>query len=394
VPSSLDEILRPRFEKLGVAATRLAWAAHLDGLDKGTLSRILNGSMPLTADRALKWAHLLLPDESPEVPEAFASRLLEAAQQAIQPLTVTEFFEDMLARGGAVSAERIKELFKALQLPGITRVLICCEYRDLPRAAPDARYEYLAKSVGQAIAAGISFAMFQPFGEEIPLPLDEQPDRPALNAALYMMQIKTKCIDAYKLFRNQAMMSLEKRDEDGLEKPATLNILKKEGEKIIEHEEQIDVLRERINTSSNENYSSNDILISSRLQLYERSKAGKAHLGSGFQSRMFYIRYTTEGVNHARIMQWVSTPNKDLLIYRGQNEIMPDALKDSFYPIPHFFDSPVGRIPSRIDDSDDGGPGVRNYLKQRPGGEGLPVVKGWEGPPVVEDAISVWKPYD
>lgn len=365
----------------------MAWAAQLDGLDKGTLSRILNGSMPLSADRARKWAHLLFPDEPPEVPDAFAARLLEAAQQAVQPLGVAEFFEDMLARGGVVSAERIKELFKALQLPGMTKVLICCEYRDLPRAAPDARYEYLAESVGQAIAAGISFAMFQPFGEDIPLPLDGEPDRPALNAALYMTQIKTKCIDAYNLFRNQAMIALANRDKVGMKKPSTLNILKKDGERVIEHKESMAVLLKKASKARGGNYSSNDLLISSRLQLYARSDGGNAHLGAGFQSRMFYIRYTTEadGVNHARIMQWVSTPNKDLLIYRGQNEITPDALKDSFYPIPHFFDSPVGRIPLKIDDSDDKGLGVRNYLKQRPGGEGLPAVKG---------SISVWKPHD
>jgi hypothetical protein len=130
-----------------------------------------------------------------------------------------------------------------------------------------------------------------------------------------------------------------------------------------------------------------------------RSDEAYPYLGSGFQARMFYIRYTTkdDGENHSRILQWVSSPREDLLIYRGQNEIHPDALKDSFYPIPHFFDS-VGRLPLKIDDSDKGGPGVRKYLKHKPGGEGLPEVevKAPKGKQLPENlrAKSIWTGYD
>lgn len=383
--TALEELLRVRFDEKGVASTRQAWAAFLGNLDKGTFSRILNGSLPLTKQRARKWAEFLFNDDSDQA-AAFSRRLYEAAQESPSALSVSGFFEDMLARGGVIPAERITELFEALQSSDLERVLICCEYRDLPRAAPDARYEYLANCVGEAIAAGVSFAMFQPFGEEIPLPLDNEPNRAALNAAIYMTQVKTKCIDAYKLFQSRALDALRDRDAKALPRPSTLKILDAGNAKAPERDEGIEKVC-RLMAELEKNLSPDELLISSRLKLYARSIQGMPYLGSGFQGRMFYIRYTTvaDGINHARIMQWVSTPKQDLLVYRGQNEITPDALKDSFYPIPHFFDSPAARLPLKIDDSDDYGPGVRNYLKQRPGGEGLPVV---------DNAISIWRPYD
>jgi hypothetical protein len=190
-----------------------------------------------------------------------------------------------------------------------------------------------------------------------------------------MMQVRTKCIDAYKLFYNKAISALSNFDT-----PKTLKRLRvgTNGD-IITKEISIHALARRMNKSPDE------VVVASRLQLYARSTDGKAYLGSGFQSRMFYIRYTTpDEINHARIMQWVSAPQRDFLVYRGQNEILPDALKDSFYPIPHFFDSPVGRLPFKLDDSHYGGPGVRKYLKNRPGGEGLPAA----------ESLGLWDPYD
>jgi hypothetical protein len=411
VRSPLSDLLHQPFENLRVGPTRIAWSKKLE-VDQATLSRVLNGDMTLTPKRAADWAAVLFRNDAATA-AAFAEQMLaaaretqelrqrvreaassgvattpanevervsEASEQVPRALSVSEFFEDIVDNGGGVTdARRITELLSALQSEDLQNVLICCEYRDLPRAGPDARYEYVATAVGNAIAAGVSFAMFQPFGGDIPLPSDDKPDTPALNAAIYMTQIRTKCIDAYKLFRDEAIAAFAKTNV--VKKPDALMILKEDGARIEAERVLITSLCQQLNASVD------DILISSRLQLYTRSPNGGAHLGSGFQARMFYIRYTTKAdhINHVRIMQWVSTPRRDLLVYRGQEEVTPDALKDSFYPIPHFFDSPVGRIPFKIDDKDHGGPGVRKYLKDKPGGEGLPAVKG---------AKSVWDPYD
>lgn len=324
--SSLEELLRVRFDELGVDPTQQAWAEKLGKLDKGTFSRILAGTLTLTEKRARKWADLLYPGE-PEKAAMFSRRLFESARESPSELNVSEFFEDMVARGGVVPADRMDELLKALVSPDLQNVLVCCEYRDLPRAAPDTRYENLASALGRAIAEGVHFAMFQPFGRTVPLPTQTQDKpTPALNAALYMLQIKTKCIDGFEAFRAEALGAL-KQDKDREKK------------------------------------------VLDRLNLYERG--GEAFLGSGFQGKLFYIRYSTaDGIRHERILQWLSTPLRDVLVYRGQREITPEAVRDSFYPIPHFFDA-FQRLPHAKEDGS-----VRRRLKERPGGAGLPGIHG------------------
>jgi hypothetical protein len=344
VPSTLDEILRQRFDELGVESTQLAWAEYLGKLDKGTLSRILSGGMPLTPRRARKWAGFLF-DGLPSAAESFAQRMLDAAQQAVPTPSVSGFFENMVDRGGVVPADRILELLAALQAPGIDKVLICCEYRDLPRATPDSKYEDLAAPLGQAIANGVHFAMFQPFGVRIPLPREAGKEpAPALNAATYMLQVQTKCIDGYEAFRAEALKTKLKGDPDQAPKKFLAEARS---------------------------------LVSGRVNLYERK--GHAYLGSGFQAKLFYIRYTTDdgdgsSTRHERIMQWVSTPKRDVLVYRGQREITPDAIRDSFYPVAHFFDA-EGRLPNRGDGD------VHVTLRAKPGGTGLP------------KTYDVWEPY-
>lgn len=323
----LEELLRARFDELGVEPTHAAWIERLGGLDKGTFSRILRGALPLTQRRAKVWAHHLYAGDA-EQAALFSQRLFESANRPAL-LSVSDFFEDMVAHDGVVPAERIIELFKALQAEELHNLLICCEYRDLPRAAPDSRYENMAAALGAAIANGLHFAMFQPFGKEIPLPITTKTiNTPALNAALYMIQVKTKCIDAYNSFRSEAIKAL-----DG--NPELAN-------------------------------SDESKLVLDRLNLYERAGV-EACLGSGFQGKLFYLRYSTsDSVRHERIFQWLSTPKRDVLIYRGQGEITPEAIRDSFYPIPHFFDK-NGRFPCNAEDG-----GVRRSLKDSPGGEGLP----------------------
>lgn len=373
---NLESVLRARFEELGVGHTQQEWSVRLGNVDKATLSRILRGALPLTSTRAAKWAGYLDFKFSEERFE-FARRLLDAASRQEAPRrNVTAFFEDMINGDGTAPAETISELFEALASDELEKVLVCCEYRDIPGAGPNARNENLAPALARAIAAKMSFAMFQPFGDQILLPESGKPDRPPLNAALYMMKVRTKCIDTYNLFRSLTVAEL---DNDGSDRAMpNFRKLNQSGE----HEEGIDANEFQRTTNAR---SVNDSIALSRVQLYERvTEPCFPYLGSGIQGRMFYIRYTTinDGKNHARVMQWVSGPTHDILVYRGQLEGLDEAMKDSFYPIPHFFESPVGRLPLTIDYADHGGPGVRKYLKRLPGGEGLPEHEG---------ARSLWK---
>lgn len=385
----LEELLRERFAALGVKPSRAAWARHFDNLDKATLTRIFQREMTLTPKRAEQWAKLLFPSNGAEAID-FAGKLTAAwGQRDKPPLTVREICDGIIARGGAVPAEEIIHLLEALQSPGIHKVLICCEYRDVPQSGPDSSHEFLSEHVGKAIAKGVSFAMFQPFGETIPLPADGNPNSPAFNAAIYMMKIRSKCIGTYKLFQKIAVDAIS--GDDSNERPQQLNILELNDGKIICETYEIDKLVEKIGQDRNYETTKFDLIIRSRLQLYHRSNVGESYLGSGFQGRMFYIRYTTkvDERNHERIFQWISAPKNDLLIYRGEVDIDPNALKDSFYPIPHFFDSTVARLPLKLDDSDHNGPGVRAFLKGLPGGEELPVVSSGDN-----KAKSIWACHD
>lgn len=67
-------------------------------------------------------------------------------------------------------------------------------------------------------------------------------------------------------------------------------------------------------------------------------------------------------------MQWITAPRDDLLIYRGQTEITAEAIRDSFFPIPHIFDI-EGRLPSDGDTLE-----LRQRLLQTTGDYTLPPI--------------------
>lgn len=294
---SLSDVLNRRFADLNMAGSNRTLAGFLQ-TDPGTFSRLLRGTIALTEERARKWAALLYADDSMAASE-FANVLVQSAQPPPRLQTVGEFCDRIVAEGGAVPAQDIAELFEALSLT--TNPLVCCDYTDTPRAAQGAKYQALGKALARAVAGNVAFAMFQRFGGDRipePLPLNAAPNsapvlsQPASTAG-YMQEVRDSCRSAYLGFLRDA------HDMKGID-------------------------------------------VEKRLQLYEYNDEIGPSLAATFQAKMFYIQFETETDNvsfrHQRIFQWVSTPRKDLLVYRGEADIKPDAIRDSFYPVPHLFD--------------------------------------------------------
>ncbi|HEX8466735.1 MAG TPA: hypothetical protein VF620_02895 [Allosphingosinicella sp.] len=336
--SELTQLLDSRFAELGVADKALVRAAFVE-TDPATFSKILRGNLTLSDKRAESWAAKLF-DNEPEGAAEFVERLRAAARARPTNLSVNGFCERIVAEGGAIGAERISELFAALQAPDVLYPLICVEYRDLPRATKAAKYEELGSSLASAIIGGVSFAMFQPFGSHVRFPDDEDAKKRGLStqsaaAAAYIRKIRAKCRSAYRTFQADVeKLQAANAASDAMEEEAS----------------------DRKSPGS--------------LQLFER-KGDESYLGSGFQAKLFYIEWQTRGetilFRHKRLLQWVSTPKKDLLIYRGESDLDPDAVRDTFYPVPHYFDA-TQKLPEKLTDKEfetvENDPATREELPQ------------------------------
>jgi hypothetical protein len=307
-------LLDERFAALGIPAETNRKRADALGIDPATFSKILNGSMSLSEERAQIWSERLFPDDADARPE-FAKRLLLLGQAAARPLTVPELCDKIVAEGGVVPAERISDLFEALTQAHDPLVLI--EYRDVPRAGPQAKYQDLGRALGKAIADGISVAMLMPFRPEATSNEDEGEAAGASRASRYSLDVRDGCRRAYVAFRRFAVEELGETRK-------------------LEADE--------------------------RLRLYEAASDVSSVGCTGIQAKMFYVQYNTGGpggilLRHHRIFQWVATPTRDWLLYRGEAHIDPEALRDSFFPIPHVFDllgaeRPMDRLPNLPDPTD------------------------------------------
>lgn len=295
--SKLADLMAHRFGILGVAPTRLAWARHLGNLDKATLSRILNGSMPLSPERASKWGGYLFPGDATGG-AAFAQRLLEVAQASGEPPNVSDFFDNIVRKGGAVPAESIADLFTAVVSPSVRNAALLIEYRDIPRAGPQAKYQSLASDLAAAVVAGLAVGMFMPFK----LALNSSNETRS-KAEKMMEEVRDECRVAYRKFVREV---------------------------------------ERLSPDRN------PARIGDHLALYEPAEDYPDALGTGFQAKTFYLQYdSVDGertIRHHRIFQWVATPTRDLLVYRGELMISPAALRDSFFPVPHLFEIEIAAL--------------------------------------------------
>jgi hypothetical protein len=310
------DILDEKFRLLGVDLSNVKRAERLE-TDQATFSRLISGRLPLTSKRASKWAALLFRDDAIAATE-FEKSLLDASENRSQVLTVSDFFESIVSEGGQIAAERISDLFEALK--EVDSPLISIEYRDLPRTVPSARYEEVGSNIGKAIARGMAYAMFQPFGSQFSLEADNANSQVNHSRAVkaYMLKIRDECRNAYLSVRHDAIAEAK-----------TIGLPDQKRSEL-----QTDISVEQ--------------LIDQRVRLYEPIDEYR-YVGTGFQSKQCYLSYSTysngTSKRHERILQWVSTPRQDILLYRSKGDVDYTAMRDSFFPINHYFDL-KGHLPT------------------------------------------------
>lgn len=355
---AIRDVLGRHMKAAGTGETLKAWAEKL-GEDSPTLNKIVRGKIALTEKRTTRWIERIYPEDQ------VAQQIMrdELARSAgLDSQSVAELCDSIVAAGGIIPAARIGEVFAALGRHDVVDPLVCVEYRDSPRASPDAKYPELGAALAKAIVGGMNFAMFLPFGEGIPeppphgtepVPGSENAGCVPLRTARAMQTITEETRGAYLAFRQQVLEALI---EDGDVDPA--------------------IAKE---TAKN------------RLRAYEAKGCGGCI--SGFGSKIFYIQWRDTNLTmHHRIFEWSSTPTQDWLLYRGEIDIDPVALRDSFYPVPHFFDilqengdERQRRLPTIMDFDEDGGADKYRRLWAKTPGFRHPVPGGWKLSSVCRD---------
>jgi hypothetical protein len=192
------------------------------------------------------------------------------------------------------------DLFERLSRPN---VLLCVEYRDEPRAGYGSKFETIGELAGKAIAKGLHFAMFQPFGSD----LECVSRMTSLPIAVRMGA--SRLIDEV---RNSFRKMLEAACEEG----------KRDG---VSEED-----------------------VRKRLVLYERNSRRDSKrvdcLGPvGFQSRLFYARIPREYGTDVEIWEWVSMrpprddPDYPDLFVRREGLSEPAVLQQ-FFPVTAYWE--------------------------------------------------------
>ncbi len=278
----LDEAFRAaadRTSKEPLAHVR-SQAAFL-GVSPGQYSRIRNGKAPLTESTARKWAEVLLPSD----PGRLQRDLLAASRNR-----TPEHEQGSLANA--------KDLFKRL---GRENALLCVEYRDLPRAEARARYSGFAQDAGEAIARGLHYAMFQPFGE----PDTVRKSGHCEAVRTYVAQLGDRVRLVYAQMREHALALIPPDDE-----------------------RLRDVVRKRI-------------------VLYESTSSQL--VGSGIQSRLFYAATRTlDGFGlQEEVWEWVAS-TEDSFILRDPNSTPVLAISEQFFPVTAFW-----RVHNRLPQADE-----------------------------------------
>lgn len=191
---------------------------------------------------------------------------------------------------GDVSIERAVELFRYV---GDHEGLVCCEYRDYPRAHSEGKYSKLGIVAAQGIASGGYFAMFIPF-----------PDMDA----------------GGKSCRHTGAVRDYIQDLRRFAKDAHYSILAAALRKRRPEESERDVAR--------------------RIVRYERGvPAGQdcyALLAAGIQSRLFYIQIPIgQQADLQEVWEWVAADDEkdDYFIQRRDSSIPKQVARDQFFPV-------------------------------------------------------------
>lgn len=189
-----------------------------------------------------------------------------------------------------ISVNRAIDLFR---YAGDHAGLVCCEYRDYPRAHSEGKYSKLGLAGAQGIAAGGSLAMFVPFPD-----MDKSPKSCRHTGAVrdYIQDLRRFVKDTHYSILAAA-------------------------------------LRHRKESETEEE-------LAARIVRYERGVppdfAFHALLATGIQSRLFYVQIPLgEQVDLQEVWEWVAADDEkeDFFIQRRDSSIPKQVVRDQFFPI-------------------------------------------------------------
>ncbi len=261
--ASLSEILAREFSRLAEMqpeVTTYEGQAKFLNLSKGHLSRLRRGRVPLTTATAAHIASRLAQFEEHR-------RALEAE---LFPLTAESSASSAMWRATFVDA--VRSFFASTG----GNDLLCVEYRDLPRAEQDGQYPELALAAAEAVARGLTLALFQPFGyRTIENPRDADAD-----LATYLNVLQRRVRRVYRQMADLAMKLLPPGQ------------------------------------------------VSDKIVLYERSR--EIELLSGIQSRVFHLQDRGGAYN---VWQWVVGADREYYIEWAQSVTDARAFRRQFQPV-------------------------------------------------------------
>jgi hypothetical protein len=294
---ALSCVLDREFQRLADEPKLEEWPSHFRtlgnqalflGVNKSTLSRLRNGKARLNPELARRFSQKLRKAAGEQ---ETLCRELEAAgtqQEDRGPLNV----EQLLQTGDVHSA---KELFKRLANPGS---FVGVEYRDLPRADPSGKYRVYADFASEAIQKGLSFAMFQPFGNAF------EPKGEGYQTKIvrdYIWNLRKKVREVYLSMLKKAL------DTD---KPKT---------------------------------EAEELEIAGRLMLYERGNDPedrfRYNFCSGIQSRMFYAEIKKAETVEREVWEWVAAPSRDFFVPRDESSMPRDVIAEQFFPVIRYWNA-------------------------------------------------------
>lgn len=297
---NVAELLTERFDALrsqpGVDLDRTAAAeAQYLGISASYLSRIRNGKAALTEELAQKIARTFEPSD--EGARKALLRELEVAREASPDKARSPLEPD-------ITPNAIIDFFDRVAQPGS---LLCVDYRDLPQATSSGPFPQTAVEAAYAVAHGLSFAMFQPFG-----PVEA---------------LRERLVDALESSGQAGMFPCIRLYEYLFKLAARVRQVYEEMQaEVQKHEDPL-----------------------GRLVLYEAERVPETILGCGIQSRLFYVDYAHALRHYSEVYQWIASDDRHYFIRRGGESLSPEAVREQFHPITTYWNeerrSPGRRLP-------------------------------------------------
>lgn len=250
------------------------------------------------ADAIVEAARARLKDRPTELVADFVAELQRAIAAANRSISHGGRYRDSGSAGDPnnvrepndISVERAMDLFRYV---GDHLGLVCCEYRDHPRAHSEGKYSKLGLVAAQGVANGGFFALFVPFPD---VEVGRDSCRHTRAVRDYVRTLRRLARDAHHLVL-------------------------------------VGALRARRENESEE-------AVSRRIVRYERGvpEGFKYHalLTTGIQSRLFYIQVPLAPEHDLQeVWEWVAADDEkdDFFIQRRDSSIPKQVVRDQLFPI-------------------------------------------------------------